>query len=58
MEFRFLKYKYTSLNVEAVRNKIKFLTNFDLDLKTSRLDLPKRDMLNYLISNLGYKITL
>jgi DNA polymerase III delta subunit len=57
-QFRFLKYKYTSLNVEAVRNKIKFLTNFDLDLKTSRLDLPKRDMLNYLISNLGYKITL
>jgi hypothetical protein len=56
-QFRFLKYKYTSLNVEAVRNKIKFLTNFDLDLKTSRLDLPKRDMLNYLISNLGYKIT-
>lgn len=57
-QFRFLKYKYTSLNVETVRNKIKFLTNFDLDLKTSRLDLPKRDMLNYLISNLGYKITL
>lgn len=57
-QFRFLKYKYTSLNVEAVRNKIKFLTNFDLDLKTSRLDLSKRDMLNYLISNLGYKITL
>ena len=57
-QFRFLKYKYTSLNVEAVRNKIKFLTNFDLDLKTSRFDLPKRDMLNYLISNLGYKITL
>ena len=57
-QFRFLKYKYTSLNVEAVKNKIKFLTNFDLDLKTSRLDLPKRDMLNYLISNLGYKITL
>lgn len=57
-QFRFLKYKYTGLNVEAVKNKIKFLTNFDLDLKTSRLDLPKRDMLNYLISNLGYKITL
>lgn len=57
-QFRFLKYKYTSLNVEAVRNKIKFLTNFDLDLKTSRLDLSKRDMLNYLINNLGYKITL
>ena len=57
-QFRFLKYKYNSLNIEAVRNKIKFLTNFDLDLKTSRLDLSKRDMLNYLISNLSYKITL
>lgn len=56
-QFRFLKYKYTSLNSKAVRHKIKFLTNFDLDLKTSRLDMSKRDMLNYLISNLGYKIT-
>ena len=57
-QFRFLKYKYTSLNIEAVKHKIKFLTSFDLDLKTSKLDISKRDMLNYLISNLGYKITL
>jgi hypothetical protein len=50
--------KYRSLNVEAVKQKIKFLTNFDLLLKTSQLDLDKRDMLSYLISNLYYKITL
>lgn len=57
-QFKFLKYKYRSLNIEAVKQKIKFLTNFDLDLKTSKLDLSKRDMLNYLISHLTYKITL
>lgn len=57
-QFRFLKYKYHSLNLEAIKQKIKFLVKFDLDLKTSRLDMSKRDMLNYLISNLGYKITL
>ena len=49
--------KYRSLNVEAVRQKIKFLSNFDILLKTSQLDLDKRDMLNYLINNLSYKIT-
>lgn len=57
-QFKFLKYKYRSLNIDAVRQKIKFLTNFDLALKTSKLDLSKRDMLNYLISHLTYKITL
>ena len=57
-QFRFLKYKYHSLNLDAIKQKIKFLVKFDLDLKTSRLDMSKRDMLNYLISNLGYKITL
>lgn len=55
-QYKFLKYKYRSLNINAVRQKIKFLSNFDLMLKTSQLELSKRDMLNYLISNLTYKI--
>jgi DNA polymerase III delta subunit len=53
-----LKYKYRSLNVEAAKHKLKFLAEFDLKLKTSKLDLSKRDMLSYLLSNLCYKITL
>lgn len=56
-QYKFLKYKYRSLNINAVKQKIKFLSNFDLMLKTSQLELNKRDMLNYLISNLTYKIT-
>lgn len=55
-QYKFLKYKYRSLNVNAAEQKIKFLSNFDLLLKTSQLELNKRDMLNYLISNLTYKI--
>ena len=57
-QYRFLKYKYHSLNLEAVKQKIKFLTGFDLALKTSRLELGKREMTNYLINNLCFKITL
>lgn len=59
-QYKFLKYgsKYRSLNIEAIKQKIKFLANFDLMLKTSQLDLGKREMLNYLINNLCYKITL
>ena len=57
-QYRALKYKYRSINVEAVRRKIKFLTNIDLALKSSELELDKRDMLNYLVANLAYKITL
>lgn len=57
-QYKFLKYNYCSLNLEAAKTKLKFLVNFDLDLKTSRLNISKRDMLNYLISNLMYKITL
>lgn len=56
-QHKFLRYKYHSLNIDAVKQKIKFLSNFDLMLKTSQLELNKRDMLNYLISNLTYKIT-
>jgi DNA polymerase III delta subunit len=55
-QYKFLKFKYRSLNISAVKQKIKFLSNFDLMLKTSKLELNKQDMLNYLISNLTYKI--
>lgn len=55
-QFKFIKYKYKSLNVEAAKQKVKFLTSFDLMLKTSQLDLNKRDMLSYIVSNLYYKI--
>lgn len=57
-QFRYLKFNYRSLDINAAKMKLKFLTNFDVDLKTSKLDMSKRDMLNYLISNLTYKITL
>jgi DNA polymerase III gamma/tau subunit len=56
-QFKFIKYKYKSLNVAAVKQKLKFLTNFDLMLKTSQLELNKRDMMSYIISNMYYKIT-
>ena len=56
-QFSFIKNRYRSLNVNAVKQKIKFLSNFDLLLKTSKLELDKQDMLNYLINNLSYKIT-
>lgn len=57
-QYRMLKHKYHSLNIEAAKEKLKFLVNFDLDLKTSKLDLAKKDMLSYLINNLAYKIIL
>ena len=57
-QYRALKYKYKSLNIEAVKKKIKFLTNIDLALKSSQLELPKEAMLNYLVANMCYKITL
>ena len=56
-QFKFIKYKYRSLNIEAVKQKLKFLANFDLMLKTSQLELNKRDMLSYIVSNMFYKIT-
>lgn len=56
-QFNFIRSRYKSLNVEAVRAKIKFLSNFDLMLKTSQLELDKRDMMSYLISNLNFRIT-
>jgi hypothetical protein len=56
-QFTFIKNRYRSLNLEALKQKIKFLANFDLMLKTSKLELDKRDMCSYLINNLYYKIT-
>ena len=56
-QFRFIKYNYRNLDIEAVKQKIKFLTKFDLDLKSSRLDITKQDMLSYLICNMMFKIT-
>ena len=57
-QHRALKYKYRSLNINAVKQKIKFLTNIDLALKSSQLEMSKEDMLNYLVANMYYKITL
>jgi hypothetical protein len=56
-QFRVLKYKYNNLNIAAIKQKLKFLTSFDIALKTSKLDMPKRDLTNYLINNMCYKIT-
>ncbi len=57
-QYRALKYKYRSLNIEAIKQKIKFLTNIDLALKSSQLEMSKETLLNYLVANLFYKITL
>jgi hypothetical protein len=57
-QYNFLKRNYRNLNLTAAKEKLKFLTKFDLDLKTSKLELNKRDILNYLISHLFYKITV
>lgn len=56
-QYNFIKNKYRSLNTAAAKKKLKFLSNFDLLLKTSQLELDKRDMLSYLINNLSFKIT-
>lgn len=56
-QHRFLKRNYSFINIVAAKEKLKFLVSFDLDLKTSKLDMSKRDMFSYLISHLAYKIT-
>ena len=56
-QYKFIKRNYHSLNLAATKKKLKFLANFDLLLKTSQLELDKRDMLSYLINNLSFKIT-
>lgn len=52
-----LSRQYTSLNLEAAKQKMRFLSEFDLALKTSKLDMTKHEMLSYLISNTAFKIT-
>ena len=55
-QHRFIRNKYRFLNIDAVKQKLKFLADFDIMLKTSKLDLSKRDLLSYLVNNLAYKI--
>ena len=52
----FLRRKYRVVNTTAIQAKLKFLADFDLKLKTSQLDISKRDKLTYLINNLLFKI--
>ena len=50
--------KFRNLNILAAKQKIKFLTNIDVLLKTSRLELSNEDFINYLVTHMAYKITL
>ena len=56
-QYKFIRRNYSSLNLAAAKKKLKFLAEFDLLLKTAKLELDKRDMLSYLINNLSFKIT-
>lgn len=53
-----IRSKFRNLNVIAAKQKIKFLTNIDVLLKTSKLELSNEDFMNYLVTNMAYKITL
>ena len=57
-QYNYLVRNYRNVNINAIKQKLKFLAGFDLALKTSQLDLSKEALLNYLIANLSYKITL
>ena len=56
-QWGYIRRNYNNLNINAVKQKIKFLTNIDLALKSSKLELSKEAMMNYLVANLYYKIT-
>lgn len=56
-QWGYIRRNYNNLNIEAVKQKIKFLTNFDLALKSSKLEMTKEAMMNYLVANLYFKIT-
>ena len=56
-QWGYIRRNYVNLNVNAVKQKIKFLTNIDLAIKSSKLEMPKEAMMNYLVANLYYKIT-
>lgn len=57
-QYKFIERSYQGLDINAAKEKLKFLVNFDLKLKNSKLELSKREMLNYLINHLSYKIKL
>lgn len=52
-----LSKQYMSINLDAAKRKMRFLAEFDLALKTSKLDMNKHEMLSYLIANVAFKIT-
>ena len=52
-----LRSKYKTVNIDAIKYKIKFLTNIDLALKSSELEMSKQNLMNYLVANLAFKIT-
>lgn len=56
-QWGYIRRNYNNLNVGAVKQKIKFITNVDLALKASKLEMTKEAMMNYLVANLYYKIT-
>ena len=56
-QWGYIRRNYNNLNINAVKQKIKFLTNLDLALKSSKLEMSKEAMMNYLVANLYYKIT-
>jgi hypothetical protein len=51
-----LKKTYNKINLEVAQQKLKFLTEFDLKLKTSKLEMSKQDMLNYLVANMANRL--
>lgn len=56
-QLNFIKRKYGGrLQVDLIRRKIAFLTNIDLKLKTSQLELSKEAMLSYIIANTCFRI--
>lgn len=57
-QFKFIKYNYRNINIAAAKRKLKFLAAFDMNLKSSKLDMSKRDMFNYLVNNTAFKITM
>lgn len=56
-QWGYIRRNYNNLNINAVKQKIKFLTNIDLALKSSKLEMSKEAIMNYLVANLYYKIT-
>lgn len=57
-QYRFIKINYRNVNIIAAKEKLRFLSAFDSDLKSSKLEMSKRSLMDYLISHLTYKITM